>query len=94
MSQLKQLSDDDLVIISDNFGKILSEEISKSLPSKEIEDLDLDITINYENNQLDVDVDVGVIFDALSDITQDQVSQVIDDAYLRFDLFIEDNFMV
>ena len=94
MSQLKQLSADDLEYISDSFGNILNEEISKSLPSKEIEDLDLDITIDYENNQLDVDVDVEVIFDALSEITQDQVSQVIDEAYLRFDSFIDENFMV
>ena len=94
MSQLKQLSDDDLEVISDEFGKILSEEISKSLPSKEIEDLNLDIVINYDDGQLNVDVDVGVFFDALSQITQDQVSQSIDDAYLRFDSYIDDNFRV
>ena len=94
MSQLKQLSDDDLEVISDEFGRILSEEISKSLPSKEIEDLNLDIVINYDDGQLNVDVDVGVFFDALSQITQDQVSQSIDDAYLRFDSYIDDNFRV
>ena len=94
MSQLKELSSDDLASISDEFGRILSEEISKSLPSKEIEDLDLDIIINYENGQLDVDVDVNVIFDALSDITENQVSEIIDDAYLKFDFFIDSNFRI
>ena len=46
--------------------KNLENEVSKSLPAKEIEDLDLDIVISYDNEQLDVDVDVGVLFDELS----------------------------
>lgn len=61
MSKLKTLSQDDLATISDDFGEILEKEISKSLPAKEIEDLDLDIVLSYENEQLDVDVDVGVL---------------------------------
>lgn len=59
---------------------------------KELEDLDLDIILNYENEQLDVDVNVGVLFDELSEITQDQVMQSIDEAYLKFDSYIDDNF--
>ena len=92
MSKLKKLSDDDLAVICDDFGDILNSEISKSLPSKEIEDLDLDIRIDYDNEQLDVDVNVGVSFDALSEITQNQVSKAIDEAYLRFDSYIDENF--
>ena len=61
---------------------------------KELEDLDLDIILSYENEQLDVDVDVGVLFDELSEITQDQVVQAIDEAYLKFDSYIDDNFRV
>ena len=61
---------------------------------KELEDLDLDITLNYENKQLDVDVDVGVLFDELSQITQDQIMQAIDEAYMKFDSYIDDNFRV
>ncbi|MEE3489252.1 MAG: DUF3194 domain-containing protein [Methanobrevibacter sp.] len=94
MSKLKILSQDDLATISDAFGEILEGEISKALPSKEIEDLDLDILLNYENEQLDVDVDVGVLFDELSEITQDQVAQAIDEAYLKFDSYIDENFRV
>ncbi|WP_296874050.1 DUF3194 domain-containing protein [uncultured Methanobrevibacter sp.] len=94
MSKLKILSQDDLATISDAFGEILEGEISKALPSKEIEDLDLDILLNYENKQLDVDVDVGVLFDELSEITQDQVAQAIDEAYVKFDSYIDDNFRV
>ncbi|MBQ8018005.1 MAG: DUF3194 domain-containing protein [Methanobrevibacter sp.] len=94
MSKLKVLTQDDLATISDDFGEILEQEISKALPSKEIEDLDLDILLSYENSQLDVDVDVGVSFDELSEITQDQIAKAIDEAYLRFDSYIDDNFRV
>ena len=94
MSKLKQLTPEDLAVISDSFGEILEGEISKALPAKEIEDLDLDIVFNYENSQLDVDVDVGVSFDELSEINQDQISQAIDEAYLKFDSYIDENFRV
>ena len=59
---------------------------------KELEDLDLDIVLDYDGEQLDVDVDVGVLFDELSEITQDQVSKAIDEAYLKFDSYIDENF--
>ena len=94
MSKLKTLTKDDLTTISDDFGEILENEISKALPSKEIEDLDLDILLSYEDAQLDVDVDVGVSFDELSEITQDQIAQAIDEAYLKFDSYIDENFRV
>ncbi|MEE1335666.1 DUF3194 domain-containing protein [Methanobrevibacter sp.] len=94
MSKLKVLSQDDLATISDDFGEILESEISKALPAKEIEDLDWDIVLNYEDNQLDVDVDVGVSFDELSEITQDQIAKAIDEAYIRFDSYIDENFRV
>ena len=94
MSKLKILSQDDLSTISDKFGEILEKEVSKSISMKELEDFDLDIILSYENEQLDVDVDVGVLFDELSEITQDQVVQAIDEAYLKFDSYIDDNFRV
>ena len=92
MSKLKVLSQDDLARISDEFGEILENEVSKSLPAKEIEDLDLDIVLSYDNGQLDVDVDVGVSFDELSEINQEQIANAIDEAYLRFDSYIDENF--
>ena len=94
MSKLKQLTQDDLAVISDDFGEILEREVSKSISMKELEDLDLDIVLNYDNEQLDVDVDVGVLFDELSEITQDQVTKAIDEAYLKFDSYIDENFRV
>lgn len=92
MSKLKKLSRGDLSVISDDFGEILEREISKNIPTKEVEDLDLDIVVSYDNDQLDVDVDVGVLFDELSDISQDQIMKAIDEAYLKFDSYIDDNF--
>ena len=94
MSKLKTLSQDDLATISYDFGEILEREVSKAISMKELEDLDLDIVLNYENEQLDVDVDVGVMFDELSQITQDQVTKAIDEAYLKFDSYIDENFRV
>lgn len=94
MSKLKVLTRDDLATISDDFGEILEKEVSKALPAKEIEDLDLDILLNYENNQLDVDVDVGVSFDELSEINQEQIANAIDEAYIKFDSYIDENFRV
>ena len=92
MSKLKKLSQDDLSKISDDFGEILEREVSKNIPAKEVEDLDLDIVIDYENDQLDVDVDVGVLFDELSEISQDQIMKAVDEAYLQFDSYIDVNY--
>lgn len=92
MSKLKNLSSDDLATISQDFGEILENEVSRVIPSKEIEDLDLDITINYENSQLDVDVDLGVLFDALSDVNQEVLNEAVDEAYLKFDSYIDENY--
>ncbi len=94
MSKLKVLTQNDLSKISDDFGEILEREVSRTISTKELEDLDLDIVLSYENEQLDVDVDVGVLFDELSEINQDQISKAIDEAYLKFDSYIDDNFRV
>ena len=92
MSKLKKLSSQDLNTISTDFGEILEVEVSKVISTKELEDLDLDIELNYENNQLDVDVDLGVLFDELSEINQDMLIEAVDEAYLKFDLYIDENY--
>ena len=92
MSKLKKLSYEDLYTISTDFGEILEIEVTKVISTKELEDLDLDIELNYENNQLDVDVDLGVSFDELSEINQDMLNEAIDEAYLKFDSYIDENF--
>ena len=92
MSKLKKLSSQDLDTISTDFGEILEIEVSKVISTNELEDLDLDIVLNYENDQLDVDVDLGVSFDQLSEINQDMLNEAIENAYLKFDSYIDDNF--
>lgn len=92
MSKLKKLSSQDLNTISTDFGEILEVEVSKVISTKELEDLDLDIELNYKNNQLDVDVDLGVSFDELSEINQDMLNEAVEEAYLKFDSYIDDNF--
>ena len=92
MSKLKKLSSDDLTTISEDFGEIFEKEVSRVISVKELEDLNLDITINYENAQLDVDVDLGVDFDELSEIDQNLLSEAVDEAYLKFDSYIDENF--
>ena len=92
MSKLKKLSSEDLDTISTDFGEILEIEVSKVISTKELEDLDLDIELNYENDQLDVDVDLGVLFDELSEINQDMLIEAVDEAYLKFDLYIDENY--
>ena len=92
MSKLKKLSSDDLTTISEDFGEILEKEVSRVISVKELEDLNLDITINYENAQLDVDVDLGVDFDELSEIDQNLLMEAVDEAYLKFESYIDDNF--
>ena len=92
MSKLKKLSSDDLTTISEDFGEILEKEVSRVISVKELEDLNLDITINYENAQLDVDVDLGVDFDELSEIDQNLLMEAVDEAYLKFDSYIDYNF--
>ena len=91
MSKLKKLSSDDLTTISEDFGEILEKEVSRVISVKELENLNLDITINYENAQLDVDVDLGVDFDELSEIDQNLLMEAVDEAYLKFDSYIDDN---
>ena len=92
MSKLKKLSSDDLATISDDFGEILEREVSRVISTKELEDLDLDIIVNYENEQLDVDVDLGVLLDELSEIDEDVLNEAVDEAYLKFDSYIDENF--
>lgn len=93
MSKLKQLSNEDLSAISEFFGEALEKEVAKKTSIKELEDIDLGIVIDYEDNQLDVSVDLDISFDELSNVNQELLSVAIDEAYLKLDSFIFDNYM-
>lgn len=92
MSKLKKLNDEDLITISDTFGDFLEEEISKIVSTKELEDIDLGIVANYLNDQLDVSCNVELLFDELTEVSNDSLENAIDEAYLKLDNFIENNF--
>mgnify|MGYP004444733249 CR=1 FL=1 len=92
MSKLKILNDADLLTISEDFSDILTSEISKRVSIKDLDDIDLGISINYENKQLDVFVDVDILFDELTDISEDSLNQAIDQAYVRLDEYIDEKF--
>ena len=59
MSKLKKLSSEDLDTISTDFGEILEIEVSKVISTKELEDLDLDITIDYDESTDSAELVVG-----------------------------------
>lgn len=92
MSKLKKLNDEDLITISDTFGDFLEEEISKIVSTKELEDIDLGIVANYLDDQLDVSCNVELLFDELTEVSNDSLENAIDEAYLKLDNFIENNY--
>jgi len=92
MSKIKKLNDEDLITISDTFGDFLEEEISKIVSTKELEDIDLGIVANYLDDQLDVSCNVELLFDELTEVSNDSLENAIDEAYLKLDNFIENNY--
>ena len=92
MSKLKKLNDEDLITISDTFGDFLEEEISKIVSTKELEDIDLGIVADYLTDQLDVSCNVELLFDELTEVSNDSLENAIDEAYLKLDNFIENNY--
>ena len=92
MSKLKKLNDEDLITISDTFGDFLEEEISKIVSTKELEDIDLGIVADYLDDQLDVSCNVELLFDEHTEVSNDSLENAIDEAYLKLDNFIENNY--
>ena len=92
MSKIKKLNDEDLITISDTFGDFLEEEISKIVSTKELEDIDLGIVANYLDDQLDVSCNVELLFDELTEVSNDSLENAIDEAYLKLDNFIDNNY--
>ena len=95
VSKLKKLSEDDLDVISDFFADIIEKKISASVKSqKEILAMDVNINIDYndESEQLDIDVDVDIDTDELSNLSDERINQLIDEAYVELDDYIDENF--
>ena len=94
-SKLKKLSQDDLDNISDFFVAVVEKKILSSVKSqKEILAMDVNINIDYndESEQLDIDVDVDIDTDELSNLSDERINQLIDEAYVELDDYIDENF--
>ena len=95
VSKLIKLSEDDLDVISDFFADIIEKKISASVKSqKQILAMDVHIKIDYndKNEQLSVDVDVDIDTDELSKLSDERINEVIDDAYLELDEYINEHY--
>ena len=94
-AKLKKLSQDDLDNISDFFAGVVENKIFSQVTSqKEILSMDVNINIDYndENEQLDIDVDVDIDTDELSKLSDERINEVIDDAYLELDEYINEHY--
>ena len=92
MSNLKKLNDNDLNIIVEAFSRIVEEELSNNISSKEVINEDIDIDVSYEDEQLDVNLDVNVDVDALSEVEKENIEKIIDIAFEKLDHYIDENF--
>ncbi|WP_342765848.1 DUF3194 domain-containing protein [Methanobrevibacter woesei] len=66
--------------------------MSKIVSTKELEDIDLGIVADYLDDQLDVSCNVELLFDELTEVSNDSLENAIDEAYLKLDNFIENNY--
>ncbi len=92
MSKLKELSQDDLDNITNFLSDIVENKLSNYVTSKEVINQNIITDISYENGQLDVDLDIDIDVDALSNLTQDDVQRIIDEAYEELDVCIDENY--
>ncbi|WP_461461458.1 DUF3194 domain-containing protein [Methanobrevibacter sp.] len=92
MSKLKELSQDDLDNITNFLSDIVESKLSNYVTSKEVINQNIITDISYENGQLDVDLDIDIDVDALSNLSQDDVQRIIDEAYEELDVCIDENY--
>ncbi len=92
MSKLKDLSQEDLDNITYFLSDIIESKLSNYVTSKEVINQNIITDISYENGQLDVDLDIDIDVDALSNLTQDDVQRIIDEAYEELDVCIDENY--
>ena len=92
MSKLKELSQDDLDNITNFLSDIVESKLSNYVTSKEVINQNIIADISYENGQLDVDLDIDIDVDALSNLSQDDVQRIIDEAYEELDVCIDENY--
>ena len=92
MGKLKELSQEDLDDITYFLSNLVESKLSDYVTSKEVINQNIITDIGYENNQLDVDLDIDIDVDALSNLSQDDVNTIIDEAYEKLDVYIDENY--
>ena len=93
MSKLKNLSREDLVIISDFVSSSAYNFILKYCSKKEINDLDIQVELSYDD-ELDVDILIDLSFDNLTKSKSNIANDAIDFTLKELDLFLNNNYMV
>lgn len=92
MNKLRKLTQEDLDAITEFLTNTAENKLSEYVTSKEVLDQSILTDISYEDNELNVDLDIDVSVDALSNLSQEDVQEVIDYSYFHLDKYIDDNY--
>ncbi|WP_288268572.1 DUF3194 domain-containing protein [uncultured Methanobrevibacter sp.] len=90
MRKLKELTQDDLDAITYFLTNTAENKLSQHVSSKEVIDQSILTDISYENEELNVDLKIDV--DALSNLSQEDIQNVVDESYEKLDVFIDENY--
>ncbi|AGN16799.1 MAG: DUF3194 domain-containing protein [Methanobrevibacter boviskoreani] len=92
MRKLKELTQDDLDAITYFLTNTAENKLSQHVSSKEVIDQSILTDISYENEELNVDLKINVDVDALSNLSQEDIQNVVDESYEKLDVFIDENY--
>jgi len=91
LSKLKRLSSEDLDTISEFTSSAVENFIFKKISKKEVRDFNVDVEMDYED-ELNVDVEVHIVFDELSDASNEIAQEAVDHALEELGKFLDDNY--
>lgn len=91
MSNLKNLSKEDLLVISDFISSSAHNFIFNHCSKKEIDDLNIQVEVLYDN-ELDIDILIDLSFDDLTKDKSNIANDAINFALYELDLFLDNNY--
>ncbi|SCG85055.1 DUF3194 domain-containing protein [Methanobacterium congolense] len=91
MSKLKRLSSEDLDTISEFTSSAAENFIFKKISKKEVMDFNVDVEMDYED-ELNVDVEVHIVFDELSNASNEMAQEAVDHALEELGKFLDDKY--
>jgi uncharacterized alkaline shock family protein YloU len=89
LSKLKRLSSEDLDTISEFTSSAAENFIFKKISKKEV--MDFNVDVDYED-ELNVDVEVHIVFDELSNASNEIAQEAVDHALEELGKFLDDNY--